>query len=237
MYLINIKQLDKSVKQQVIGYQYFLWSCFLGFRNIWIGEDLGFDPTIFMNQAKTLTLEQLFIENFPKIDILLQIMMRLFYNITLNDFFTFFFSQGLIIYIFYSGTLKIFKYNFNGQILLLSYMIFSNSGILLLGNFMRQGLAVSILLHIIPLFNRTAKFKNIFGIIILWMKRYGVAFLMFFSHMSSLILVISFFLSSLLSLKLVKTPKFWIFLSLIVFIAIVLFKLFFADIGDIYAYE
>lgn len=233
-YLNNHINYSKREIIWLLLFLYYGWSIFLGLRNIY--EDVNLDPNIFYVQAKNLSIEELWTVNFPKIDILLQMIMKLYFVMTHDDTIVLILTQSTIISLIFIGVLLLSNFSPNALLLTISLIVFTNTGILMTGNFLRQGLALAIFLNVIytskSIFeNRKIMKPNIYNrphFLIL-------AIFQFFAHMSSLYLLICLFFVNNFNIKKILHPSFLFSLLLLVFINFILGQSLFKNYLEIYS--
>ncbi|WP_017653182.1 EpsG family protein [Fortiea contorta] len=219
-YLINYINFSRREILQILFISYCGWGVFLGSRNIY--DDITLDPYIFHDQAKNLSIGELWSDNFPKIDILLQLIIKFFLSIVGNDILAMILTQLVLVSIIFFGVLYFTSFNPNSLLLTISFLVFTNTGVLLTGNFLRQGLAVAIFINILHLAtscfdsskkNRSKSFK-------VWYL-FLLAIAQIFSHLSSIYLLISLGLAESFQVKRLSQPLFLI--SFLLFSIFILF--------------
>lgn len=233
-FLINIIKFNKIQILWSLFFLYFGWSLFLGFRNIY--DDPTLDPNIFHQQAKTLSLGELWSINFPKIDILLQLIMKFYFVITGNDTLLLILTEFTIISLIFIGVSFLTSFSPNSLLLTISFIVFTNTGILMTANFLRQGLAIAIFLNIISisqfLFSNANKIKSN-----LYNRFYVIYFVIFqfFAHMSSLYLLICLFFVNIFQIRRLSKPSSFLLLLLFVSIIFIFGQSFFNTSQEVYS--
>ncbi|MEI6445392.1 MAG: EpsG family protein [Nostocales cyanobacterium ELA583] len=233
-FLINIIKFNKIQILWLLFFLYFGWSLFLGFRNIY--DDPNLDPNVFYQQAKNLSLGELWSINFPKIDILLQLIMKFYFIITGNETLLLILTESTIISLIFIAVSFLTSFSPNSLLITISFMVFTNTGILMTANFLRQGLAIAIFLNIISisqfLFGNAKSIKsnlyNRFHVI------YFVIF-QFFAHMSSLYLLMCLFFVNIFQIRKLSKTSSWLLLLLFLSIIFIFGQPFFNTSQEVYS--
>jgi hypothetical protein len=213
--LINYSNCPKTVLLWILFCLYCAFSVFLGFRDVYY--DVNLDPGIYHTQAKSLSWSELWSVNFPKIDILLQVIMKFYFILVGDDKLLLILIEATIILLIFIGVSLLTKFSPNSVLLVLVFLIFTNTGILLFTNFLRQGLASALFVNIIPLsiFLFKSNIKNPeykFSLIFLQICQV-------FSHISSISLLGCLFIAHTFNSK--KTVQKIVVVSLISLILLV----------------
>lgn len=208
--LVNFFKLEKTIRIYCVFLPYLVFSIFLGLRNIYTDPTL--DPKIFYDQAKDLSVEEIFLSQFPKVDILIQLLMKFILSIFDNRELTLILTELVILSLFFLGTSLLLKWDPNALLLVISFLAFTNTGILLSANFLRQGLAASVFIfsiHVGTSLNWTPRkkydYQNLSNFLFLQT-------LQFFSHISSVSLPLFLIASSYLKKKKLPQRLFFILL-------------------------
>ncbi len=216
--LINIK-----VRVFLILFFYFLWALLLGSRSIFEAYEshgiLYFDPLTYSLEAKQFTIIELFLFTFPSVDILLQLIMMMFYSFTSSDMTVMIMTETLIVTNIFISLKKIYSKNTStGLILFLFFLVFSNTGVLIVSNFLRQGLAISFFFMFVS-FDTGKEIRITSSILDKLLYLCFVVFwtlILFFSHTSSIILIFFYLFAKYGSIKkIIESSKLYIFLILL----------------------
>jgi hypothetical protein len=235
-FLINFIKFNKVQILWPLFFLYFGWSLFLGFRNIY--DDPNLDPNIYHQQAKDLSIGELWSINFPKIDILLQMIMKFYYVITNNDTVLLVLTEFTIISLVFTGVSFLTDFSPNALLLTISFMVFTNTGVLMTANFLRQGLAMAIFLNIIHLsqflFSNANSIKSNF-----YNRLYIIYFVafQFFAHMSSLYLLICLFFVNNFQIKRLSKPSSLLLLLSFLFMMFIFGQSFLNVSQEVYSYN
>lgn len=233
-WLNNYLNFSKRELVWVLLSLYFGWALFLGLRNVY--DDITLDPYTFHYQAKNLSIEELWSENFPKIDILLQLIMKLYFAIINDDIIVMVLTETTIIGLIFIGVLYFTSFNPNALLLTISFLVFTNTGILLTANFLRQGLAIAVFLNILNFLkflseSNTSKNINVNKLLSMPI----MAIVQLFSHISSLYLLFCLLLAEMLEIKRLYKPSFSISMLLFFTISIVFGHSIFSTTNEIYS--
>jgi hypothetical protein len=180
--LVNVVKLQGTVKTIWLFLPYVVFSIFLGLRNIYADSTL--DPKIFYDQAKELSIGELILQQFPKVDVAVQLLMKLYLAIFDSDMLTLIFTHLTILSLFFLGVSLLFNSNHNALLLVIAFLAFTNTGILLSGNFLRQGLASAVFIFSVytHISSNNKRIDNYFS-----SATFGLLqILQFFAHISSI---------------------------------------------------
>lgn len=231
-FVTNFTKLHKTGLKWVIFFLFIGWSLFLGLRNIY---DIDFDPAFYHYQAKNLSFQEIWEASFPKVDMLLQVIMKFYFWILPDDVIVLILSEATIVGLIFIGTALLTRFNLNSLLIILSSLVFTNTGILLTGNFLRQGLAIALFLNIVYILNPiegSNKKRLRSDSLLLYIPS---ALLLFFAHMSSIFLLILQYLTSFLRKgKLTKLSS-QITFGLVLLGSLLLFPLAFSTSSEVYS--
>ncbi|MCH4902846.1 hypothetical protein GSN00_00145 [Cylindrospermopsis raciborskii CHAB3438] len=180
--LVNVIRLQGTAKTIWLFLPYVIFSIFLGLRNIY--PDSTLDPKIFYDQAKELSIGELLLQQFPKVDVAVQLLMKLYLAIFDSDVLTLIFTHLTILSLFFLGVSLLFNSNHNALLLVVAFLAFTNTGILLSANFLRQGLASAVFIFSVytHISSNNKRIHNYFS-----SATFGLLqILQFFAHISSI---------------------------------------------------
>ncbi len=184
----NFTQKSRKITFNLSLLLYLLWSIALGSRYVFDG-----DPGIYYAQITNFSVRGIWNHNFPKIDVLLMLIMKLFSFASRDYQFVMTMTESTLMILLFQGVSKFSKKNVNSLLIVLSYLIFTNGGILLFGNFLRQGLAASCLINSVLAIGFVFSKSSLKDKLINYKKLLIAAGLQIFSHISSLFVLIIFY--------------------------------------------
>ncbi len=232
-FVINHTKLFRTSLKWTILCLFIGWALFLGLRNIY--DEINFDPAFFHYQAKNLSVEEIWEDNYPKVDILLQIIIKFYLYILPDDTIAFIFTEATIVGLIFIGVALFTRFNLNSLLILLSSLVFTNTGILLTGNFLRQGLAVALFLNAAYLLSSVnGSNKKIFSCSSL-LSYTALALPQFFAHMSSICLLFLLYLIRFLKRENLARPSSLITFCLLLLVSLILLPAAFSSSEETYS--